>query len=222
MPKIPPSPKDGEPDPFPALRAAIADEYEEFKNGWIAWKEEVDRRLGLAGVPETTREAIVRRATDHASHAIGLYFSDQHQRENPADREAIDALVREWELQGLAPDGPASGTNAATQLTPDGQTSHGEMFEWVRRDGETYFFTRPQEQAAVKALWEKKGEWVHEDVVRGKIGAEHVDRFRLRDVFRRDGIPNPAWGTLIENKGRTTRLYRIPRPNPGTGTRNPR
>lgn len=83
-------------------------------------------------------------------------------------------------------------------------------YTWIGLDGTTYSFSKPQERASVRVLWEAGGTWVHEDTVRDRIGA-NTDRLRLAHVFRSKKGMSPAWGTVVESRGENSRQYRIPR-----------
>lgn len=128
-------------------------------------------------------------------------------------RSQLAALVEPEPAPEDAP-GQAEVEEVACDVEPSSD------FRWVRWGEQSFTFT-PTEAACVKILFDSRRDGVP---VLGQL--EILDRAgsngdRLRDVFRKNGKMNPAWGTLIVQADRKG-LYRIADPHESGVQRSPR
>ncbi len=70
---------------------------------------------------------------------------------------------------------------------------------------------RPRERKAVRAIWEawQSGRAVSAETLREVTGAECP---RVRDIFKTNGVVNPAWGSMIVRADGQKDVYTLKAP----------
>ncbi len=104
----------------------------------------------------------------------------------------------------------ARGLDAAAA---DGETSHSPDFTSVCWFGTRYEFSKGQQAAAVRALWEAWADGGHSlsgETIQEKCSSGAGLSWRLAHVFRSNSKPHPAWGVMIQPAGKG--CYRLVKP----------
>jgi len=143
-------------------------------------------------VPGTRADEDAWRVAGHAGLVAHISGSDALQ---PAGRAAL----ARWRLEAAnVPTGEPTPPAKADAPT------HSPDFTSVDWGGERYTFSKGQQAAAVRVLWEAGGHSLTQETIGERVGSD-ATRFRLAKLFH----GHRAWGTMIVPDGKG--CYRIPR-----------